>query len=528
MQPALHQDLADELWEADRSAKPIAPLTDRHDGLDIEDAYAIQSINIERRVAAGQKVIGRKVGLTSSPMQTLLGVDEPDFGVLTDEMFVEDGDPIAMSRLVQPRVEAELAFVMERDLAGPGVTTATALTAIAGALPAVEIVDSRVADWKIKLVDTVADNASSGLLVLGGRMRKVEDLDLRLLGVVVSRNGEMIDTGAGAAALGNPARCVAWLANKLGSLGAGLKAGDVVLPGAVHKMVPVNPGDVFRAEFAHLGAVTVRFSKRNGVTVAITAQEIADTLITSERERKGIAQFSDEHPDIPVETAYEAQKLFVQSKLDAGETLRRLEAGPHQPQQAAGHGSRGAALRPRHQRHALRATASRCVSTGSSTRGWSPRSRSCWPATSTAPATIASVLAATEVVFGAVDVLDSRYESFKFTLSDVVADNASAGALLPRPDRPPARRAGGPGAARRRRPGGRRGRHDRRGRGRHGPPGRLGRLPGQRARREGRGAASRPGSWSSPAASPPRSRSSPGGSVTFEFDQLGAIEVFGA
>ncbi|HEX5825212.1 MAG TPA: fumarylacetoacetate hydrolase family protein, partial [Candidatus Limnocylindrales bacterium] len=183
VQPALHQDLADELWEADRSAKPIAPLTERHDGLDVEDAYAIQSINIERRVAAGQKVIGRKVGLTSKPMQTLLGVNEPDFGVLTDEMFVEDGDPIAMSRLVQPRVEAELAFVMERDLAGPGVTTATALTAIAGALPAVEIVDSRVADWKIKLVDTVADNASSGLLVLGGRMRKVEDLDLRLLGV---------------------------------------------------------------------------------------------------------------------------------------------------------------------------------------------------------------------------------------------------------------------------------------------------------------------------------------------------------
>ena len=165
MQPALHQNLADELWEADRTAAPVAPLTDRYDGLDIEDAYAIQSINIDRRVAAGQRVIGRKVGLTSKPMQELLGVDEPDFGVLTDEMFVEDGDLIALSRLVQPRVEAELAFVMERDLAGPGVTTATALAAIAGALPAVEIVDSRVADWKIKLVDTVADNASSGLLV---------------------------------------------------------------------------------------------------------------------------------------------------------------------------------------------------------------------------------------------------------------------------------------------------------------------------------------------------------------------------
>ena len=256
----LHQDLADELWEADRTAKPVEPLTERHPDLALSDAYAIQTINIDRRVAAGQRVIGRKVGLTSRPMQELLGVDEPDFGVLTDEMIVEDGDLIALDRLVQPRVEAELAFVMDRDLAGPGVTAGGALAAVAGALPAVEIVDSRVTDWRITLVDTVADNASSGLLVLGGRMRRVEDLDLRLLGVAVSRHGELIDTGAGAAALGNPARCVAWLANTLGRFGAGLQAGDVVLPGAVHKMVAVAPGDVFRAEFAHLGAVTVRFS----------------------------------------------------------------------------------------------------------------------------------------------------------------------------------------------------------------------------------------------------------------------------
>jgi 2-keto-4-pentenoate hydratase len=258
---ALHQELADELWEADRSAKPVAPLTERHPDLVISDAYAIQTINITRRTAAGQRIIGRKVGLTSKPMQQMLGVDEPDFGVLTDEMIVEDGDLIDLGRLVQPRVEAELAFVMGEDLAGPGVTTARALAAIEGALPSVEIVDSRVADWKIKLVDTVADNASSGLLVTGGRMRPVADLDLRLLGVVISRHGQLLDTGAGAAALGNPARCVAWLANKLGSFGEGLKAGDVVLPGAVHKMVPVEPGDVFRAEFAHLGAVTVRFSR---------------------------------------------------------------------------------------------------------------------------------------------------------------------------------------------------------------------------------------------------------------------------
>ncbi len=168
----LQQKLADELWEADRTAAPIAPLTERYPDLVLADAYAIQTINIDRRVAEGQRVIGRKVGLTSKPMQQLLGVDEPDFGVLTDAMFVEDGDEVDLTALVQPRVEAEMAFVMDRDLAGPGVTTGTALAAIAGVLPAVEIVDSRVADWKIKLVDTVADNASSGLMVMGGRMTR--------------------------------------------------------------------------------------------------------------------------------------------------------------------------------------------------------------------------------------------------------------------------------------------------------------------------------------------------------------------
>jgi 2-keto-4-pentenoate hydratase len=256
----LRKELADELWQAEQTRVPVGPLTKRHPGLEIDDAYAIQSLNIDRHVARGARVCGRKVGLTSVPMQELLGVKEPDYGILLDHMFVEDGDEVALDRLLQPRIEAELAFVMEQDLAGPGVTVARALTAIAGALPAVEIVDSRVADWQIKLVDTVADNASSGLLVVGGNLRKVTDIDLRLLGVMVTRHGEVVDTGAGAAVLGNPARCVAWLANKLAPFGASLRAGDVILPGAVHRMIGVTPGDVFRAEFAYLGAVTARFS----------------------------------------------------------------------------------------------------------------------------------------------------------------------------------------------------------------------------------------------------------------------------
>ena len=208
-------------------------------------------------------------------------------------------------------------------------------------------------------------------------------------------------------------------------------------------MVPVTPGDVFRAEFAHLGAGDRALLERSGVTVAITAQEIADTLIASERERKGIAQFSDEHPDIPVETAFEAQKLFVQSKLDAGETFVGWKLG----------------LTSRNKQQAMgleaplygRVTSGMLFAHGEPVR----LDRFIHPRVESeiafllardidGPATIASVLAATEVVFGAVDVLDSRYESFKFTLSDVVADNASAARLLPRPDRPPARRAAGP------------------------------------------------------------------------------------
>ena len=252
--------LADRLWQAEFERMPIEPITDSHPGLTVEDAYAIQTVNIERRVAAGRVIRGRKVGLTSRAMQQLLGVDEPDFGVLLDDMFVEDGADVDLQTLLQPRVEAEIAFVLAKDLVGPGVTTTDVLTATAGVLPAIEIVDSRIAEWRIQLVDTVADNASSGRLVIGGRLTPVTAVDLRLVGMLFYRNGRPIDSGAGAAALGNPAFCVAWLANKLGELGSGLRAGDIVLPGALHRMVPVRPRDVFRAEFAHLGDVTVRFS----------------------------------------------------------------------------------------------------------------------------------------------------------------------------------------------------------------------------------------------------------------------------
>jgi 2-keto-4-pentenoate hydratase len=258
--PADLANLAERLWLAEIECVGIDPLTAGTD-LTIEDAYAIQSYNVQRRVANGCTVRGRKVGLTSRAVQQLLGVHEPNFGVLLDDMIVDEGDEIAIGRLVQPRVEAELAFVMGRDLAGPEVTRDDAQAAIDGVLASIEVVDSRIADWRITIADTVADNASGARVVLGSRVVPIGDLDPRLTGVLFLRNGVAIESGAGAAVLGDPAQAVAWLANKLGSLGTGLRAGDVVLSGALHRMVPVRPGDAFEARFAHLGAVVARFDR---------------------------------------------------------------------------------------------------------------------------------------------------------------------------------------------------------------------------------------------------------------------------
>lgn len=252
-------ELAASLREAEDRRQPIGPLTESHPDLTVADAYRIQQINVHRRKEEGGLVTGRKIGLTSVAMQEQLGVDEPDFGALFAEMMVEEGDPVPVAELIQPRVEAEIAFLVETDLQGPGVSSAETLKAVAGALPAIEIIDSRVADWKIKLPDTIADNASSARVVCGGKLTAIDDLDLRLLGMALSVNGKVAATGAGAAVLGNPIRCIAWLANKLGEFGVPLRAGDVVIAGALHAALPVAPGDSVHAEFADLGGVTTRF-----------------------------------------------------------------------------------------------------------------------------------------------------------------------------------------------------------------------------------------------------------------------------
>ena len=237
---------------------PIAPLTDADPGLGIADGYAIQAHNVARRVAGGATVRGRKLGLTSRRTQQMLGVDEPTFGVLTDDMLVDDGAELSLDRAGRAAGGGRAGVRAGGRPRRPGRHHGRRARAIGGVLPALEVVDSRVAQWRSRIADTVADNAGAARVVLGSAT-PVAGLDLRLLGVLLSRNGTPIDSGAGAAALGHPAAALGWLANTLAGFGEGLRRGDVVLAGALTRMVPARPGDRFSAEFAHLGTVSVRF-----------------------------------------------------------------------------------------------------------------------------------------------------------------------------------------------------------------------------------------------------------------------------
>ncbi|WP_102348999.1 2-keto-4-pentenoate hydratase [Bacillus sp. Marseille-P3661] len=255
------KQFAEQLAEVESTRIGITPLTEVNPELTIEEAYQIQLQNINRKLENGQKIVGKKIGLTSLAMQKMLGVDEPDYGHLLDSMVIENGGTISMSQVLQPRVEAEIAFILDKELRGPHVTTLDVLQATKYVVPALEIVDSRIKDWKIKLPDTIADNASSGLYVLGGKPTRIEDVNLELIGMAFTKNGQLANTGVGAAALGNPANCVAWLANKLSQFDITLRAGEVILSGAVSAMVAAEPGDTFTARFAHLGQVSVSFEK---------------------------------------------------------------------------------------------------------------------------------------------------------------------------------------------------------------------------------------------------------------------------
>ena len=251
--------LGDELFEALRARRTVAPLTERLPGISIDDAYWISRRLLERRLSSGETLIGKKIGVTSKAVQNMLDVHQPDFGYLTDKMRYRSGSEMPISReLIQPRAEGEIAFVLKRELRGPGVTPDEALAATEGVMPCFEIVDSRIRDWKIRIEDTISDNASSGLFVLG-EMVGTAGVDFTGCRIAVEKNGRFLSEGRGSAALGSPLICVAWLANTLGAYGIPLQAGEVILSGSLVPLEPVIAGDAMNLTIEGIGSAEVRF-----------------------------------------------------------------------------------------------------------------------------------------------------------------------------------------------------------------------------------------------------------------------------
>jgi len=256
---AIRAELAAGLAGAERSRVPITPLTAAHPDIDVVDAYEIQLINIRARLDDGARVIGHKVGLSSEAMQKMMGVDEPDYGHLLADMEVFEDVPVDTARFLYPRVEVEVGFILADDLPGAGCTEDDVLAATAAYVPSIELIDTRIREWKIALCDTIADNASSAGWVLGPQRVSPKDIDIKTIDAVLTRNGEVVAEGRSDAVLGNPVTAVAWLARKVDSFGVRLKAGDIVLPGSCTRAIDARPGDNFLADFAGLGSVRLSF-----------------------------------------------------------------------------------------------------------------------------------------------------------------------------------------------------------------------------------------------------------------------------
>ena len=255
----IREELAADLAQAERSREPIAPLTSAYPDIDVVDAYEIQLINIRQRVAEGARILGHKVGLSSLAMQQMMGVDEPDYGHLLDEMQVFEDTPVKAGRYLYPRVEVEVGFILGADLPGAGCTEDDVLAGTEALVPSIELIDTRITDWKIGLCDTIADNASSAGFVLGGARVSPHDVDVKAIDAVLTRNGEVVAEGRSDAVLGNPVTAVAWLARKVESFGVRLRKGDIVLPGSCTRAIDVRAGDEFVADFSGLGPVRLSF-----------------------------------------------------------------------------------------------------------------------------------------------------------------------------------------------------------------------------------------------------------------------------
>lgn len=254
-------EAASLLHKAALSGVACAPVRDLLPVDDVPTAYAVQNHNTEQALAAGRRLVGRKIGLTALSVQKQLGVNQPDYGMLFADMARGDGEEIHLSDIMQPKVEAEIAFIFGRDLVDEQLTMADMFRAIEYAVPAIEIVGSRIANWDIKIVDTIADNASSGLYVLGSRPMRLGDFDPCLCGMVTEKAGEPVSVGAGAACMGSPLNAALWLARVMAKAGRPLRAGDTILSGALGPMVPVAAGDVFDVRIEGLGAVRAAFAK---------------------------------------------------------------------------------------------------------------------------------------------------------------------------------------------------------------------------------------------------------------------------
>lgn len=255
--------LGDELYDALRQRRTLEPLTNRHDDITIDDAYQISLHMLRRREAAGERVIGKKIGVTSKPVQDMLNVHQPDFGFLTDAMQFADGATVSLSKagLIQPRAEGEIAFMLKADLQGPGVTKEDVLAATEWVAPCFEIVDSRIHDWKIRIQDTVADNASCGVFVVGEKHTDPRALDLAAASMQMWKNDTPAGSGLGSAVQGHPAEAVAWLANTLGAFGIPFKAGELILSGSLAPLVNATAGDRFTMEIEGMGGCSIAFSE---------------------------------------------------------------------------------------------------------------------------------------------------------------------------------------------------------------------------------------------------------------------------
>jgi len=250
---------AQRIRNAAKTGRPCKPIRDLLKKNDLAGAYAIQQINTDIWIKEGRRPVGRKIGLTAKSVQKQLGVDQPDYGILYADMEVVDGDEIDTARLMQPKAEGEIALVLDNDLVDENLTLVDLLDSVAYALPAIEIVGSRIAKWDITILDTIADNASSGLYVLGTRPVGLHEIDLRLCGMVMENRGDQVSIGAGVACLGNPLNAALWLARKMVNVGMPLMAGDTIMTGALGPMAPVTPGDVVEVRISGLGSVRAVF-----------------------------------------------------------------------------------------------------------------------------------------------------------------------------------------------------------------------------------------------------------------------------